>query len=201
VPILFAGRIRLTSGVSYDQLNAMAPWGLSPGLPVPLVVKRKGVSSAPLAVSVDAAVPGLFTASASGAGQGSVTIGATSVIAGPAGAIPGAAPARRGDQIVIWATGLGVVTNPPESGFPAPVTVTIDDLRVIAPLTVLIGGVPADPVFAGVSAQFPGLYQVNVVIPRDVAPGDAVPVQLRLGSILSQGGVTIAVSSEAAPAR
>jgi uncharacterized protein (TIGR03437 family) len=200
-PILFAGRIQLNSGVSYDQINAMAPWSLTPGGPVPLVVKRKDISSPPLSVSVDVAAPGLFTTGASGSGQGSVTIGASSTIAGSADAIPSARAAQRGELIVIWATGLGEVMNPAESGYPAPDTVSVEDLKLIAPLTVLIGGVPAEPVFAGLSPEFPGLYQINVIVPRDVAAGDAVPVQVRIGSVVSQNDVTIAVSSEIAPAR
>ena len=58
---------------------------------------------------------------------------------------------------------------------------------------VLIGGVSAHVDFAGLSPQFPGVNQVNVVIPAGVAPGDAVPLQLQLGGITTTDRVTIAV--------
>ncbi len=38
-----------------------------------------------------------------------------------------------------------------------------------------------------------GLLQVNVRIPSDIQPGLQVPVQLRIGGVFSQPGVTIAI--------
>jgi uncharacterized protein (TIGR03437 family) len=38
-----------------------------------------------------------------------------------------------------------------------------------------------------------GLMQVNVQIPAGIETGNAVPVVLRVGSVFSQAGVTIAV--------
>jgi adhesin/invasin len=60
------------------------------------------------------------------------------------------------------------------------------------PVTATIGGQTATVAFAGLAPGFPGLYQVNVVIPSGVAPGDNVPVVLTEGSQVSQP-VTIAV--------
>lgn len=48
---------------------------------------------------------------------------------------------------------------------------------------VLIGGVAADVLFAGLAPGFAGLYQVNVAIPQGVQPGSAVSL------VLSQEGV------------
>jgi uncharacterized protein (TIGR03437 family) len=57
---------------------------------------------------------------------------------------------------------------------------------------VTIGGVPAPVSFAGLAPGFVGLYQVNVQVPQGVAAGDAVPVVLSTGAIVSNA-VTISV--------
>jgi uncharacterized protein (TIGR03437 family) len=59
------------------------------------------------------------------------------------------------------------------------------------PVTLTIGGVAVTPLYAGVTAGFAGLYQVNAVVPSGVS-GDAVPVVLTVAGQTSPA-VTIAV--------
>jgi uncharacterized protein (TIGR03437 family) len=65
------------------------------------------------------------------------------------------------------------------TGQPSPPGQTI----VTIPATVTIGGVNATVQFAGLSAGFVGLYQVNAVVPAGLTVGPAVPV------VISQNGV------------
>ena len=60
------------------------------------------------------------------------------------------------------------------------------------PVTLTIGGVPAQVFFAGVTPGFAGLYQVNATVPSGVTPGNAVPLVISQGSNTSQT-VNIAV--------
>jgi len=60
------------------------------------------------------------------------------------------------------------------------------------PVTVAIGGISATAGFAGLAPGFVGLYQVDVQVPQAVAPGNAVPLSLAIGSSTSNT-VTIAV--------
>jgi len=60
--------------------------------------------------------------------------------------------------------------------------------------TVTIGGVAAQLVFSGLSPQFVGLNQINVVIPAGTPTGNAVPVQLQMGTFNSNI-VSIAVGN------
>jgi uncharacterized protein (TIGR03437 family) len=81
-------------------------------------------------------------------------------------------PAPRGSVIALYGTGEGV------SG---------------APVSVEIGGYPADILYAGPVAGFTGLLQVNATIPAGyIAPGN-LNVTITVGQASSQPGVTIAV--------
>jgi len=56
-----------------------------------------------------------------------------------------------------------------------------------------IGGVPAQVLFSGLSPQFVGVNQINVVVPQGTATGDAVPLQIQIGGITTSDKVTIAL--------
>jgi uncharacterized protein (TIGR03437 family) len=62
---------------------------------------------------------------------------------------------------------------------------------------VLIGGVEAQVLFSGMSPQFVGVYQVNVIVPGGVQPGDAVSLVIEIGGLQSRQDVTIAVAPAA----
>ena len=57
---------------------------------------------------------------------------------------------------------------------------------------VTIGGLSAQVPFSGLTPQFPGVNQLNVVIPANVATGASVPVTIQLNGIRHQG--TFAIS-------
>ena len=82
-------------------------------------------------------------------------------------------PAARGSGVALYGTGEGV------SGLP---------------IAAQVGGFPADVLYAGPVAGYPGLLQVNVRIPAGyVAAGD-MTATITVGGISSQPGVTIAVN-------
>jgi uncharacterized protein (TIGR03437 family) len=60
--------------------------------------------------------------------------------------------------------------------------------------TVLIGNVPAQVLFSGLTPQYPGVYQLNVIVATGTPPGNAVPLQIRMNGVTSRNDVTIAVS-------
>lgn len=171
-----------------SQINAQAPWGLNAGQAT-VVVTRAGVASAPAAAQVSAFAPALYGFNL-GTPQAIAVNGDGSVTA-PVSLIPGinSHPASSGDTIVFYASGLGPVGNPPQDGAPSS-----DALRPTAsPLTVLVGGAPAQVAFSGLTPQFAGVYQINAVIPTNVTTGGAVPVQLMIGGSMSADTLTIAL--------
>ena len=77
-------------------------------------------------------------------------------------------PARPCEFLEIYATGLGVV-NPPHVSGRAASRFALS--RTVAEVRVWIDGQAFEPVFSGLAPGFSGLYQVNVKVPEDLAPG------------------------------
>lgn len=182
-----------------DQINLQVPWNaLSQGTvsgPAAVVVTRgvppNSTASQPSSVQIGQFGPGIFSVQY-GVGI-AIAINADGSLAAAQNAVPGIAtrPAKIGDRtgLMILGTGLGAVDPPGQTGRDS-----LDALRraTTTPI-VLVGGVPATVLFAGMSPQFPGVNQINIVVPRGAQPGDAVPLQIQLGDITTTDKVTIAI--------
>ncbi|HCC55781.1 MAG TPA: hypothetical protein DEQ47_00680, partial [Solibacterales bacterium] len=109
--------------VSPGQINAQVPFNVLPdggSGSINVVVTRNGVSSAPDQVVINQFGPGVFAANTH-----AIAIIATNpsdpryaTLAAPPGSIPGLTtnPAVPGDVLIIYATGLGPVNPPVQSG-------------------------------------------------------------------------------------
>ncbi|MBV8817104.1 MAG: hypothetical protein JO022_02035 [Acidobacteriaceae bacterium] len=187
-PLLFVAPDNAAAGAS-SQINAQVPWDLIPNnttATVNVVVTNNGVASAPTAVTVGPFSPGLFTS-----GNRAIAVNDDGSLAWPTGAVAGvnSHPAKVGDVVTIYATGLGAVDIPAQTG-----NNSLDQLRhtLVTPI-ITIGGVTAQVLFSGLSPQFVGVNQLNVTIPS-VTAGDAVQIQIQTGGVTTPAGVTIAVS-------
>lgn len=172
--------------VSSKQINFQVPWTLPAGS-ADLVVTTAGTALNTFPVQIAAVNPGIFTLQF-GIGQ-AIAINTDGTLVGPTGSISGlnTHPAKPGDTIVILATGLGAVTPTVGSG-----AASGDTLRNTVTLpTVLIGGKSANVSFSGLSPQFVGVNQLNVVVP-EIGPG-IVSLQIESGGITTSDKVTIAV--------
>ena len=190
VSVTIAGVAAPLLYVSPTQINLQIPWTLQNGN-AEIVVTANGSISAAFSAMVGGLAPGIFTTNY-GTGQ-AIAINPDGTLSAPLGSIPGLIthPAKVGDTIIILATGLGL-TKP---SVPAPGAASSDELRyaIIQP-TVTIGGVSATVSFAGLSPQFVGVNQLNVVVP-DV-PAGVVPIVINSLQHLSPANVTIAVESQ-----
>lgn len=181
---------------SPGQLNALVPWELAYDNQhrPPIVVEVLGqdgqwISSAPYASASTPAQPAIFSSNQEGPGQGAVLIAGTPYMAAPARMFPDSRPVKPGEYIEIYATGLGKVTNAPNTGLSAsakPLSET-----VLLP-TVEIGGVSSRVVFSGLAPGFVGLYQVNAQVPPGTPSGSAVTLTISTGGKVSNT-VTIAI--------
>ncbi|MEK7407294.1 MAG: choice-of-anchor Q domain-containing protein [Acidobacteriota bacterium] len=156
-----------------DQVNVQAPYELAGSADAAVVLTYGGVASSPERIAVNPTHPGLHPA----------VFNQDFSVNGPRNPVPA------GGIVVLYATGQGVTTPPsvtgaaPAGSLPTPV----------AAVTLLIGGRPARLLFAGLIPGAAGVMQLNAVIPDGLAPGDAVPVVLRVGAAEAQPGVTLAL--------
>ncbi|MDP2734738.1 MAG: hypothetical protein Q8P12_00865, partial [bacterium] len=165
VPILFA---------SDKQINAQVPFELEGYTSSEVVVKVNGISSTQVTVPLAPAAPGIFTVDRNGQGLG--------VIAHNSDFSPVTAdnPARPGEFLAVFATGLGAVFPTVETGIPG----VSSPLSISEPPntpSVTIGGIPAPVKFSGLAPCFLGLYQVNVEVPQGVSKGEQTLILISNG--------------------
>ena len=182
--VLFDGVAAPLVFVRADVLSAIVPYGASGKMSVPVVVEYQGRRSAAMALRISDTAPGIFTADQSGKGQGAIfnedltRNGASN-------------PARRGGQVVLFVTGEGLLTPPQEDGQ----IVGLDQPQASASVTVSIGGASAPVVYKGpIFGVTAGVLQINAVVPPAAPTGAAVPLNVVIGGVSAQTGVTVAIS-------
>ena len=164
--------------VSPTQLNLQVPVDVAAG-PQPVIVTTPNGASAAFNVTIGAVAPAVFADLANSA-RGVVTHQNFTLV-GPD------SPARAGEALIIWATGLGQTTPALATGVAATFPPQSDTTQA----TVSIGGQDARVIYSIASPSFAGLYQIAVTMPSGVAAGTA-PVIVRMGSVAS-APVNIAV--------
>jgi uncharacterized protein (TIGR03437 family) len=170
--VVIQGRAMPLYYVSQNQINAVVPFGVNINAPQQIVIQRGTTLSLPIQVNLAAAEPAIF------GGDGAITVYPAN--GGVPYAVTSANPAHSGDTVVLYAVGLGAVSPAvTDGGLPEHMS-----QATAAAAQLLIGGAAAHVSFIGLTSQFPGLYQINAVVP-DVAPDSAVPVTLRIGGQIS----------------
>jgi uncharacterized protein (TIGR03437 family) len=164
--------------VSAGQINVLIPYDVPTNTTQQLQVTQNGEASLSQMVFVAAAQPAVFTQDQSGTGAGVV------VVIKPDGSefvVTPSAPATAEDALAIYCAGLGAVNPPVPAGAAAPLSSLT---KATNPVTVTIGGQPAQVLFAGLTPGFSGLYQINVVVPAGLSASSSVPV------VVTAAGVT-----------
>ncbi|MBI3281836.1 MAG: PQQ-dependent sugar dehydrogenase [Acidobacteria bacterium] len=151
-----------------EQINFQAPYEISGSRTATLVVTSQGQASLPVTVAVEDEHPGLFVLPGGGA----------AALDSAGRVISRDNPARRGQPVSIFATGLGRAANEPATGQPAPSSPPA--AGNVTP-QVTIGAAAAPVGFSGLAPGFAGLYQINVTVPLTAATGD-VDLVVALGS-------------------
>lgn len=167
---------------SPSQVNAIVPYEVSGAAIANIQVESFGAPSAAWEIPVAPSSPAIFTILANGAGQGAVLNQDNSVNSA-------SNPAARGSAIQIYATGGGQTSPASSTG-----TVAQGAANLTLPITVTIGGVSAQILYAGAApGEVDGVVQINAIVPQGVTPGASVPLVAAIGGVASQAGVTLAV--------
>jgi len=170
------------------QLAALLPSGTAIGA-YDIRVTYNGQTSAPKRVNVVDRNFGYATQSQNGTGPAQSTYGGLDLNRFTTGTLAQYAtrPARPGDAMILWGTGLGADASSDVTGGSA------GDQTAAGQVKVLVDGIEVTPLYAGRSGGSPGLDQINFSVPANVTPGCFVSLQVSAGDRLSNAG-TIAVA-------
>lgn len=174
--------------VQDNQINIQAPWLMGSGPVSVKVTTGNDNSSASFVVNQQAFSPALFTFNGTSAAARNASTN-YSIVAQPT-VVPGGAPAKPDDVVVLYGTGFGF-TDPVWQ--PGEFVDTQSPIK--GDLSMTLGGVTLDKaniLYSGLSADAPGFYQFNIKLPASVPDGD-VPVVISVGGVATQSGVTIPV--------
>ena len=176
-PILYA---------SSTQINTVVPFSVS-GTSTQIQVFYQGSPTASATVAIQPASPALFSLSRNGGGQGAIL--------NPDGSVNTQTnPAAAGSEVVLYATGAGLMTPASKDGLviaPGPIE---SYPRPVLPVSVTIDGLLAEVVYAGAAPGLvAGVLQINVVVPEDAGPYSTDQVIVTVGDYVSPTAVTMTV--------
>ena len=161
--------------VSPTQVNLLIPTSLAPG-PAVLLLTVDALDGPAIPIMLQNAAPSFFQSDAPTV-LGIHLNGST---------ITAASPAKAGEIVVLFASGLGP-TNP--AAIPDQIPQAAASVTPISSFSMLINGVAVDPrqiLYAGVVPTFAGLFQINVQLPGTLTANPQL--QIGYAGILSPVG-------------
>jgi uncharacterized protein (TIGR03437 family) len=171
------------SGQGFDQIVFQAPMELRAVTFADVMVLKDGMFSPPEGIGIAPVLPALFTGNGQGTGMAAALHADYSLVTSDS-------PARPGELILLFSTGLGDVQPSPGSGEAAG-----NNSRVVsADVQVTLAGRLARADFVGLAPGYSGLYQMNVIVPADSTPGDAA-LLITVGGIGSGEDVVVPIGS------
>src|ERR1035437_470697 len=181
--VLFDGVASPMIYTSANQVSAVVPFAVTGKTSTVVRTEYNGVQSGGLQISAADSAPALFTANASGTGQ-IAALNQDASINSPAN------PAEPNSVVVLYATGGGPWTESIPDG-------QITGSHLVgprAPVFARVGKLPAQLLYAGTAPGLVnGALQINILLPKELIGGPAVPIQISVGSYTSPPGTTLAV--------
>lgn len=167
---------------SAGQTSVIVPYEVANKQSTQMVVEYSGGRSTAMTVPVLQSKPALFSANASGRGQGAILNADYSYNSS-------SNPVAKGGIVLLFGTGEGPIDPPGVTGRVSSSVVP----RILLPTVVTIGGQNARVLYAGAApGQVGGLFQMNVEVPQGAASGPQ-EVVVTIGNTRSQTGLTVAV--------
>ncbi len=177
-PLLYAGA---------SQINAIVPFEIAGQTTTMVTIIQNGQSIGPAAVAVAPAVPGIFTQSSGGTGQGSI-LNQDFTVNTPTNA------AAAGSVIQVYMTGTGQASPTQVTGAISPAVLG----SVVLPVTATVGGLAATVVYSGPAPGLvEGATQVNIQLPAGLGPTLAAPVSIQVGTVTTQDDVVVSIGPAA----
>ena len=161
VTVRINGRAAPIYVVSPGQLSLIVPYETPVGV-AEIQVNSNGVLSNRVTVFVNRTAPGVFAVPPTGLGYAAALHPDYSLVT-PQN------PARPGEIIAVYLTGLGATNPPVPNGAAGPLDPLAKTTEV---LDASVGNRSAKIVYSGLAPTLRGLYQLNVEIPATVSAGD-----------------------------
>lgn len=172
--------------VSPGQINAILPSAVPAGEAL-LTVTVNNVTSTAARITVAENSFGIFTINSQPAGL-AIAQNYESPTSVPLNLYTN--PARPGQTLILWGTGLGPYTAGPDNQAP-------EAGNIVNNAKVVLNGTEIEPSYAGRAPGIAGVDQINFTIPADteIPDGCSIEVQVTIGAIGQNGSATIAKSS------
>lgn len=164
VPMLF---------VSPTQINAQLPYHLDGN--VTMILRTPGGVSDNYNFTILPAAPKVFLSGVAGSDSNVPTV----FRASNGQLVTLSNPVHPGDTLVIYLTGMGRTFPEVDDGVPAP---TSPLAWASIPPNVELAGVSLPVLYAGLTPEQIGVYQINVAVPHWVSKGFSQPLQITQGS-------------------
>lgn len=177
---------------SPSQVNFQCPQ-LSPGSPLDVtLVAESGVRMPAASSTMAAAAPSVFTMATTT--QGVIRIASANQIAMPKTEGTPSRPATPGENLEIYADGLGEVMN----AVPAGTLAADSQVQRRNQVRIFVGDVQIAPASAEFAPGTPGVFQIDAQLPQNVPTGLAVPLHIQVvlpdGSVAESNQVTLAIA-------
>ena len=161
-------------------MNVQVPWEYTSSEFVQVTVSRGGVPSVPVFLQLSPPRPGIFDVPG---------VGPIIVSLATAHLVNANQPTQAGDVLLIYATGLGPVSSPVQTGAAAPLT---ELSECVVPIQVILDGVARDVMFAGLAPGFVGVYQINFRVPGVSAGEHRLRISVA-GVLSNEVSITVAL--------
>lgn len=189
-PMSYLGRMLYVSDTQANLQVPDLPSGATTAMVQPVINRQGGSSEVrgnQIQVDVRPYSPGLFTFGSTGVGAPAAVNGSTGQIVAPSSAgIAGSVLAKPGDVILLYGTGFGATMPAFEAGRLADQAADLSQT-----VTVEIGGMAAEVLYAGAAPNYAGLEQFNIKVP-DLPVGEH-DIIIRSSTFATQAGVKLSV--------
>ena len=185
VKVTIGGSPAYVSYISTGQINVVAPQ-ITSG-PVAVTVMNSSGTSAAFMAAASQYSPAVFA----WPGNQAVATHQDSTDAAKAGTFAGltTTPAKPGETITLWATGLGPTAPAAAIGLVVPADQTYATATLPA---VSLNNLPVTVLGAALVSGSAALYQVNIQVPNSIGNGDW-PIQVSIGGASSPLGTILSV--------
>ena len=173
--------------VPYPQINFQVPCEMALTGTVTITVNNNGAISAAQSVTLAPYAVGVFSYLRVPTSLDPVIQHADYSLVTPTN------PAKAGDVLVVWATGVGNLSQLPTTGAASPGSpAQAADLP-----TVTVGGASAVVQFAGLTPESVGLVQINIELPSTLPAGSSLPLVVTFPGGAASQPVNLWVQSSA----